>query len=103
MSVSSVALPSSPAATVTVWFVPQFAVVNVSVFWSPLVVDVSTVTAPEAPETVTVTVAVGWVLRRTRYVPVLFSSTSSVVGVTARLGVSLSVDVATSAAVATPP
>ena len=61
---SLVALPSSPAATVTVWFVAQFAFVNVRVFWSPLVVAVSTVTAPDAPETVTVTVALGWVLRR---------------------------------------
>ena len=34
------------------------------VFWSPVVVDVSTVTAPLAPETVTVTFALGWVLRR---------------------------------------
>ena len=58
------ALPSSPAATVTVWAVAQLPVVNVRVFWLPLVVAVSTVTAPEAPETVTVTVALGCVFRR---------------------------------------
>ena len=73
------------------------------VFWSPVVADVSTVTAPDAPETVTVTLPLGWVLRRTRYVPLLFSSTSSWVGVTSRLGVSLSVDVATSSAAVTVP
>ena len=76
---------------------------NVRVFWSPDVVDVSTVTTPVAPETVTVTLAVGWVLRRTRYRPLLFSSTSRVVGVTLRLGVSLSVDVATRFAAVTLP
>ena len=58
-------MSSLPAATVTVWFVPQFVFVNVSVFWLPLVVAVSTVTVPLAPPTVTVTVALGWVLRRT--------------------------------------
>ena len=103
MSVSSTALPSSPADTVTVWRALHVVVVNVRVFWSPDAVDVSTVTAPDAPETVTVTVALGWVFRRTRYRPLPFSSTSKVVGVTCRLGVSLSVEVATSAAVGTPP
>ena len=63
-TISFWALPSSPAATVTVWAVVQFEDVNVRVFWLPLVVAVSTVTAPLAPETVTVTVALGWVLRR---------------------------------------
>ena len=103
MSISFTALPSSPADTVTVWRALHVVVVNVRVFWSPLVVAVSTVTAPVAPETVTVTLAVGWVLRRTRYRPLSFSSTSSVVGVTFKLGVSLSVDVATRFAAATPP
>ena len=66
VSISFWALPSSPASTVTVCWALHVVVVNVRVFWSPLVVAVSTVTAPAAPETVTVTFAVGWVLRRMR-------------------------------------
>ena len=87
------ALPSSAAATVTVWFVAQFAFVNVRVFWFPDVLEVSTVTVLVAPETVTVTLALGWVLRRMVYVAVLFSSTVSWAVDTSRLGVSSSVAV----------
>ena len=81
----------------------QFTFVNVRVFWSPLVVAVSTVTAPEVPETVTVTVALGWVLRRMVYAPLLFSFTVRAAVPTCRLGVSSSVEVATISAAATLP
>ena len=50
---------SSPAVTVTVWAVPQFVVVKVRL------VGLGVTSVPACPATVTVTFAVGWVLRTT--------------------------------------
>ena len=50
---------SSPAVTVTVWAVPQFVGVKVRL------VGLRVTSVPACPATVTVTVAVGWLLRTT--------------------------------------
>ena len=65
LTTSFTPLSSSAAVTVTVWAVLQVVMVKVSVFWSPDCAAVSTVTPLPAPFTVTVTLAVGWVFRRT--------------------------------------
>ena len=58
---SSAVSASSPAVTVTVWAVPQFVGVKVRVAED----GVRVTSVPACPATVTVTFAVGWLLRTT--------------------------------------